>query len=189
MAEHTQQLTELRRLAPGDAEAVTGFLDALPEGDMTFLKEKAGVDTVSQWLADEHVPRWVVVDDDGSVAAMLSLTPGALWSSHVGELRLVVGENHRRRGLGRRLARVGLAEAVRLGLSKIIVEVVADKEGDMAMFTAIGFEPEALLRDHIRDRDGNVRDLVLLSHQVADVSASMDVLGLGAEVGISGEAA
>jgi RimJ/RimL family protein N-acetyltransferase len=183
MAERTEQLTDLRRVTPEDAPLVTRFLRALPEGDLTFFKEDADAETVARWCADARAPRWLAVGPDGEPRAMLALIPGALWSAHVGELRLVVGANHRRQGLGQRLARCGLSEALRLGLRKIVVEIVADKEGDMAMFTAIGFEPEALLRDHICDRQGNLRDLVVLSHDVGDVSSSMDVLGIGGEVG------
>jgi ribosomal protein S18 acetylase RimI-like enzyme len=183
MAERTQQLTDLRPLTLDDVEAAARFLQDLPEGDLTFLKEDVETDTVARWCEDERVKRWLAVGEDGEPQGMLSIVPGALWSSHVGELRMVVGQKFRRQGLGRRLARYGLAEAVRLGLSKIMVEVVADKEGDMAMFTSIGFEPEALLRDHIRDRDGNLRDLVLLSHEVGPRSSVMDVLGLESEVG------
>jgi ribosomal protein S18 acetylase RimI-like enzyme len=187
MAEQPQQLTDLHRLTPDDADVATRFLEILPEGDLTFLKEEVDAETVSRWSADERTTRWIVVGEDGEAQAMLSITIGALWSSHVGELRLVVGEGYRRRGLGRRLARYGLAEAVRLGLHKVVVEVVSDKEGDIAMFTSIGFEAEALLRDHIRDREGNLRDLVLLSHEVPSRAAAMEVIGLGLEVGI-GEA-
>jgi RimJ/RimL family protein N-acetyltransferase len=184
MAERTQQLTDLRRLAPKDVEVVSRFLRDLPEGDLTFFKEDVDPSTVARWCEDDRVARWVVVGEDDEPQAMLTIVPGALWSSHVGELRLVVGREYRRRGLGRRLARYGLAEAVRLGLRKIVVEVVADKEGDIAMFTSIGFDAEALLRDHIRDRDGNLRDLVLLAHEVGDRSASLDVIGLDGEVGL-----
>jgi ribosomal protein S18 acetylase RimI-like enzyme len=184
MAESTQQLTDVRRLTADDTEMMTRFLLALPEGDRTFFKEDVDTETVRRWSADARVPRWAVIGENGEPQAMLAIVPGALWSSHVGELRLVVGQDYRRRGLGRRLARVGLTEAVRLGLQKIVVEVAADKEGDIAMFTSIGFEAEALLRDHIRDREGTLRDLVLLSHEVGARSASMDVIGLGGEVGI-----
>jgi ribosomal protein S18 acetylase RimI-like enzyme len=184
MAERPQQLTDLRPLTPRDADAVARFLQVLPEGDLTFLKEDVDTETVARWCRDERAHRWLVIGDDGEPQAMLSIVPGALWSAHVGELRLVVGQAYRRLGLGRRLARYGLAEAVRLGLSKIVVEVVADKEGDISMFTSIGFEAEALLRDHIRDREGNLRDLVLLSHDVGPRSAAMDVLGLASEVGL-----
>lgn len=187
MAERPQQLTtDLRRLSPGDADVVTRFLQELPEGDRTFLKEDVDADTVSRWCSDSRCPRWIVVGPDDEPQAMLSVVPGSGWSSHVGELRLVVGQHFRRQGLGRRLARYGLAEAVRLGLRKVVVEVVAEKEADIAMFTSIGFLPEALLTDQICDRDGHLRDLVLLSHDVGDVSATMDVIGLGGEVGLGG---
>jgi ribosomal protein S18 acetylase RimI-like enzyme len=187
MAERTQQLTDLRRLTADDADLAKRFLQDLPEGDLTFFKEDVDDETVGRWAADERVARWLVVGE-GEVQAMLSIVPGALWSAHVGELRLVVGERFRRRGLGRRLARYGLAEAVRLGLRKIIVEVVADKEGDVDMFTSIGFTAEALLRDHICDRKGNLRDLVILSHDVGEVASSMGVLGLDDEFGQAGPA-
>jgi ribosomal protein S18 acetylase RimI-like enzyme len=183
MAEQPQQLTDLRKLTQDDAELAARFLQILPEGDLTFLKEDVDDETVSRWSADERTTRWIAIGEDGEPQAMVSITIGALWSSHVGELRLVVGDGYRRRGLGRRLARYGLAEAVRLGLHKIVVEVVADKEGDIAMFTSIGFEAEALLRDHIRDREGNLRDLVLLSHEVPVRSAAMELIGLGSDIG------
>jgi ribosomal protein S18 acetylase RimI-like enzyme len=187
MAQRTQQLAELRPLTTVDAEATARFLRFLPEGDLTFLKEPADDDTINRWLADDRAHRWVAVGPDGELQAMLSIFPGALWSSHVGELRLVVGDQFRRRGLGRRLARYGLAQALQLGLRKITVEVVADKEGDIAMFESIGFVAEALLRDQIRDRDGNLRDLVLLAHDVEAGASAMEVLGLAGDVGLEGQ--
>jgi ribosomal protein S18 acetylase RimI-like enzyme len=186
MAERSQQLIDLREIGPDDALTVARFIQSLPEGDRTFLKEDIDDDTVQRWCNDPRVKHWIAVGEDGAIQAMVSITPGALWSSHVGELRLVVGHDYRRMGLGRRLARYGLAQAVRLGLSKIVVEVVADKEQDIAMFTSIGFDAEALLRDQIRDRDGDLRDLVLLAHDVNPRSAAMDVLGLAHEVGMGG---
>jgi len=181
MAESPQQRSDVRRLTPGDEDAVTRFTQALPESERTFLKEEFDAGTIARWCADERVPRWVVVGDSGEVEAMLSLIPGALWSSHVGELRMVVGPDHRRRGLGKRLARIGLAEALRLGMGKVVVEVAAEQEGHIGMFTSIGFTVEALLQDHIRDGDGNLRDLVLLTHHARDVSGSMAAIGMSGE--------
>lgn len=186
MAERPQQLTEIRRLSPDDAEVVARFLHELPEGDRTFFKEDASAETIERWCADERCPRWLVLGPDGAPQASLSIVPKTGWSAHVGELHLVVGEGFRRQGLGRRLARYGLAEAVRLGLRKIVVEVVAEKEADIAMFTSIGFMPEALLANQICDQAGNLQDLVVLAHDVGDVSASLDVIGLGGEVGMGG---
>jgi ribosomal protein S18 acetylase RimI-like enzyme len=175
-------MSELRLITESDAEIVYGFLKDLPEGDRTFFKEDTSVETIDNWTHDGRNRRWILIED-GEPAAMVAIMPGVGWSSHVAELRMVVGSRFRRRGIGRRLARHGLTEAVRLGQLKIVVEVVAEKEGDIEMFTSIGFRPEALLQNQIRDHNGELQDLVLLSHDVADVAASMDVLGLDEAVG------
>jgi ribosomal protein S18 acetylase RimI-like enzyme len=163
------------------------FLQTLPEGDRTFFKESDDVETIERWCRDERSSRWIVVGDDGTVRAYLAVIPGVGWSSHVGELRLVVGADYRRLGLGRALARHGLLAAVRGGLDKIVVEVVADKEGDHQMFASIGFEAEALLKNHIRDRTGETRDLVILSHDVGSVRDSMAVLGIDEAAGLGAD--
>lgn len=178
MAERPQQLSGLRRIGPEDAPLLAAFLNALPEGDRTFFKEDIDAAAIERWCQDERAARWMLVGDDDTPQGFLAIIPGVAWSAHVGELRLIVGAQHRRRGIGRRLAQLAVAEGVRMGLRKLVIEVVADKQGDLAMFTAIGFEAEALLKDHICDRAGKLRDLVILSHDVAAVAGSMGVGGL-----------
>jgi len=46
------------------------------------------------------------------------------------------------------------------------------------MFRALGFDPEALLADHVRDRSGQLRDLMVLAHSVDDQWASMVTAGV-----------
>jgi len=106
------------------------------------------------------------------------------WSDHVGELRLVVDSAHRRAGIGRTLARHALTDAVRAGRRKVVVELAADQEHALAMFGSLGFTGEALLRDHIRDRQGNLRDLIMLAHFVDATWASMNTIGVSAELGL-----
>jgi ribosomal protein S18 acetylase RimI-like enzyme len=178
MAATTDQLKDLRPLRPDDVERVLAFLMAMPEGDRTFFWETDDRATVERWIEDDRAGRWILTDEAGQVEAYLAVIPGVAWSSHVGELRLVVGSGQRRRGLGRALARRGLIEAVRRGLEKIVVEVVASREGDVEMFSSIGFQAEALLTNQIRDRSGNFQDLVILAHDVGAVRDSMEVLGI-----------
>jgi ribosomal protein S18 acetylase RimI-like enzyme len=176
-------MSEIQKLSDGDLDRVIAFLDRLPDGDRTFIKDQVGAESVRQWLHEEHNHRWLLSEGQ-ELAAMLSIIPGVGWSSHVCELRLVVDSAFRRRGIGRRLARYGLIEALRMGFLKIVVEVVADKLGDIEMFTSIGFRPEALLADQIRDTDGELRDLVILAHYTEEVAASMDVLGVEDAMGV-----
>jgi len=184
MAGSVDPLTALRPLAADDAPALSRFLAALPEGDRTFFKEGDDPATVEYWCRHDRATRWVVEGDSGQFRAYLAIIPGVGWSSHVGELRLVVAADSRRLGLGGALARRGLLEAVRQGLAKIVVEVVSDKQGDLEMFTSIGFEAEALLKNHIRDRRGGTRDLVILSHDVDEVRASLHALGIDEATGV-----
>jgi ribosomal protein S18 acetylase RimI-like enzyme len=171
-------MTEVRRLAAGDERALADFLAAVPPGDRTFIKEEVtDPDVPRTWTSDESTFRAVAVDD-GAILGMVAVSPGVGWSSHVGDLRLVVHPGHRRRGLGSQLAREAVIEAVRMGLRKIVVEVVAEQQAAAAMFLALGFEPEALLRDQIRDREGELRDVLVLAHRMDSNWSGLATLGL-----------
>jgi hypothetical protein len=75
-----------------------------------------------------------------------------------------------------------VVEALDLGLQKMVVEVIAVQEPTVAMFRALGFEPEALLTDHVRDRGGDLRDLMVLSHSVEEQWSSMITAGIADDV-------
>ena len=113
------------------------------------------------------------------VAAYASLHSGVGLSSHVGELRLVVGSRHRRQGLGRAMARTVLVSALHDGLSKVLVEVPADEESTAEVFRRLGFEGEALLRDHVQHSDGRLSDLLVLAHFADEQSSVLSGLGVG----------
>lgn len=171
-------MSEVRRLAPGDEAALARFLAAVPPGDRTFIKEEVTDPAVpSLWVADTGTFRAVEVDG-GEIVGLVAVEPGVGWSSHVGSLRLVVHPAHRRHGVGTRLAREAVVEAVRAGLLKLVVEVVAEQQAAAAMFLGLGFEPEALLHDQIRDRDGSLRDVLVLAHRVDANWSGLATLGL-----------
>jgi L-amino acid N-acyltransferase YncA len=169
---------EIRHPEPNDGPALYAFFQRIPEGDRTFFKEDVlDEQVVTSWVDESADHRWLAVED-GQVIGYLAVLPGHGWSSHVGEVRLVIDPGQRRQGRGGQLARRGLVEALNLGLTKVIVEVAADQEATVSLFTGLGFEPEALLRDHIRDRSGAFRDLIVLSHSVPDMSSAMATLGI-----------
>jgi ribosomal protein S18 acetylase RimI-like enzyme len=84
--------------------------------------------------------------------------------------------------VGRALARHAVVQAAEAGLCKLVVEVIAEQEPAVRMFTELGFQGEALLGDQIRDRGGALRDVLVLAHYMDDNWSAMESVGLGEEV-------
>jgi ribosomal protein S18 acetylase RimI-like enzyme len=167
-------VSDVRAYTDADAGALKAFFARVPEGDRTFFRE----DVLAEgWRSDPSEHRWLAFEGDAVVGSM-AIRPGVAWSSHVGEVRIVVDPAQRRKGIGRALARLALVEGVGLGLSKLFVEVVAAQEPTVAMFTSLGFEVEALLKAHVRDGGGELNDLFLMSHFVDETWSAMETTGI-----------
>jgi L-amino acid N-acyltransferase YncA len=172
---------EIRELQATDRDAVERFVARVPEGDRTFFKEDVEAPGVLDAWTRPGTARAVAVED-GEVIGYVAVVPLHGWSSHVGEVRVIVDPDRRGRGIGRALARRAVLDAVELELRKMVVEVVADQEPTIAMFRSLGFDPEALLTDQVRDRSGALRDLMILAHSVEEQWSSMVVAGIADEL-------
>lgn len=175
-----ERLFAVRSLSPEDGVAFARFAAAVPEGERRFLKEdlenpEAGF---AGMVADRCVRRLVATDPNGDIVGLADAVRGRGWSAHVAELRVLVAATHRRQGIGRALARAALIEALELGCSHAYVEVVAEQDSLVAMFQDLGFEPEALLVDFVRDGAGEFHDLMLLTHRADEQLGRQKVLGL-----------
>lgn len=168
---------EIRPLERRDQVALREFLRRIPEGDRTFFKEPVDHDAVlASWFAGDGA-RWLALAD-GEMLGYVAILPLQAWSSHVGEIRLIVDPAHRGEGVGTALARHAILEAFRSGLSKLVVEVLANQEFTIEMFSALGFDPEALLKGQVRDRGGELLDLMILAHTAGDAAAAIVAAGL-----------
>lgn len=159
------------------------FFRRVPESDHnSFAEDVLQPGLVAGWLQDTRAMRAVAVEGS-QVVGYVAVIPQVGWSAHVGSLRVVVDPASRGRGVGRELARHGLLTALEAGLTKLVVEVVVDAVPAIGMFEGIGFEPEALLRDHVRDRTGELHDLVVLAHLVEGTWSAMATAGIDEAVG------
>jgi RimJ/RimL family protein N-acetyltransferase len=175
-------LVTLRHLAASDREAALAFARALPAHDLLFLRRDiTRPEVIDLWL--DGIARGrvtsVLAERGGVVQGYATVDRGELsWSPHVAELRVLVAAPMRGNGLGRVLTQEAFALALGLGIEKIIAQMTVDQKGARAVFEGMGFRPEALLRDHVKDRDGRKYDLLILSHDVAKFQAQMDAYGI-----------
>ena len=166
---HPRGSAAIRPLTLDDGQAFALFASRVPEGDRRFLKEN--LEDPAPDLAGAHRDtrerRLVAVTESG-IVGVAGAFPGSGWSSHVAELRVLVIPDHRGAGLGRQLARSALVAALELGCTHAYVEVVAEQEALVSMFQDLGFVPEAILADFVRDGEGEFHDLMLLTHRAQD---------------------
>jgi RimJ/RimL family protein N-acetyltransferase len=95
-----------------------------------------------------------------------------MWNRHIGEIRVNVGAESRKQGLGRRLVEEVFGIARDIGLRKITAQMTPDQKGARVTFERLGFRPEALLADFVVDREGKTRDLLIMT---LDVDGFTDV--------------
>lgn len=149
---------DIRSLEPGDERALQTLFDEIPDQDRGFFKEDLDEPSViRRWIDDDRGVRLVTLAQEGRLGAVAAVWPGIGRSSHVGELRLVVATSERRRGLGRLMARAALVQALRRGIWKITVEVVAREEGTIDMFRTLGFAPKRCCATSSVARTASVR--------------------------------
>jgi RimJ/RimL family protein N-acetyltransferase len=81
------------------------------------------------------------------------------------------------------LTQEAFANALGLGIEKMVAQMTLDQKGAIATFEGLGFRPEALLRDHVKDREGRTHDLLVLSHDVARFEAQRAAYGVADALG------
>jgi len=172
----------LRYMTRADREAALAFARALPAHDILFLRRDiTQPEAIDIWLNGIERGRItsVLAERDGALQGYATVDRGELsWSPHVAELRVLVSAAMRGKGLGRVLTQEAFAIALGLGIEKIIAQMTVDQKGAIAVFEGMGFKPEALLRDHVKDREGNKYDLLILAHEVAKFQSQMDAYGI-----------
>jgi RimJ/RimL family protein N-acetyltransferase len=172
----------LRMLTMADFDAFFAFTSSLPPHDMLFLRTDITDATVlAGWLENIELGRilTIVAEREDKVHGYGSLHfSNAPWSQHVGELRVLVDGAMRGKGLGRALTEAVFAQALQRGIEKIMAQMTVDQKGAIATFEELGFKPEALLVDHVKDREGRKHDLLVYSHDVNGFHAQMAAYGV-----------
>jgi RimJ/RimL family protein N-acetyltransferase len=165
-------------LQAADSGALLAFYRHLPEDDRLVLKDDV---TTADWA--EGFLRKV---ETREVISLIAKTGGRVvgeatlyrtlhgWTRHVGEIRVTVAPDFRRKGLATDLAASLVNIATDLGIEKIIVQVVDNQTAARRTFEKLGFHREATLPHHVMDVAGMKRDLIVLANDVSQIWAAME---------------
>lgn len=174
----------LRPMVPEDGPALLEFARRLPQHDILFLRRdittQAGIDS---WIKDlERGTMYSILgEDDEGIAGYSNIHLTDLeWSRHMADLRVTTAERTRGIGFGRLLTREAFNMALALGVEKVVASMTPDQKGARALFQELGFQPEALIKDAMKDRTGRYHDLLLMAVQVQAFLARCDAYGVRA---------
>ncbi len=164
----------LRLMRPEDRDQILSFAQNLPPNDLLFLRlDITQPEAVDEWIANLEAGRTttLLAEVDGKMAGYASVHHNdALWTRHMGEIRVLVSSDFRQMGLGKRLVNEIFLVGRTLGLKKLTVKMTPDQKGARSTFERLGFQLEALLADYVVDHEGKLRDMLIMSLDSAGFS-------------------
>jgi len=175
----------LRPMAKSDEKALYEFFISLRPEDRLFLKDDVtDPKVIHEWAQhinyEKIIPILAFIDDKVVGDATLHRASHG-WSQHVGEIRMVISPEYRRKGLGLILAKEIFLLAQYLGIEKVEAEMMDSQEGAIRVFETVGFKKEAQLKDYVKDLQERKHDLIIMTQDISKLWEYMDKMLLDAE--------
>lgn len=160
----------LRLMAQKDLDGLKMFFQELPEKERHYVRDYD--------LDPEILMPWPNNVDFIRVLPILALSGNRIigtavlyrdecsWNMHVGNIRITVSRENRRKGLGRILAGELYRNSLQYRLEKIDVEIVKDQVEVSLFYNRLGFHTEANLSGHYLDDGGGQHDVLIMSNNL-----------------------
>ncbi|MBI3360432.1 MAG: GNAT family N-acetyltransferase [Chloroflexi bacterium] len=156
----------LRLLTPDDrSRLIEMFAHASPD-DVKYLRDPVtDGEMVGRWVEQldysRVLPLVAVVQDRLVGDATLHFRKGP--ARHVGEVRIFLTKDFRRRGLGSQMLCAVIDLARKAGLHLLVAEVVADQTKVIKAFRHAGFQIQCSFEDFFMFPDGETGDVMMLT--------------------------
>ena len=167
----------LREPTLDDVERSLRFYRSLPPEDRRFLKHDVTKHDVVlrriQQTMEGTIHRiFALVEDDIVADGTLEFSQD-IWRRHLGEIRVVVARKFQRRGLGKLIISDLYNTAKRRGVEKIVAKMAAPQKASRKIFERLGFHVDSLLPEYIKDADGTLQSMVIMSCTLDELSEEL----------------
>jgi RimJ/RimL family protein N-acetyltransferase len=161
------QVVTIRSLDEDDCARLLAFGRALSHTDLLHLEDDfTQPEIIARLINARFAENWrqlvASIDDQIIGYSVVRRLPG--WMKHVADVGLIVGADWRRHGLGTALAE-SICDAARdLQVDKLIVEMLEEQSAGRAIFERLGFRVEGTFGCHVRDREGQCHNLIVMAY-------------------------
>jgi GNAT superfamily N-acetyltransferase len=170
----------IREMRPEDAEKSFEFFRVVPPEDRRYLRtDVTRWETITQRVEEMQRGRirTLVALDSGAIVADAGLElAGHGWGEGVAEIRLIVARSHQRLGLGQHMAHEVYLLAYEHDIERIVVRMMRPQEGAHQIFHNLGFHEEFIIPSHVKDREGNWQDLIIMRSDLKRQWSEMEEL-------------
>ncbi len=161
----------LRPLTEEDRAALLDLYTTAEPSDLHSLRhDVTNAEVVNSWVDDldyHYVFPLLAIINDRVVGNATLHRPGGPFR-HIGELRIFLAKDYRRRGLGTEMLHSLVELARKEGLHQLRAEVFASQPKVIRAFESLGFERRCVLEDYFMRPDGQTEDIVLLLMRLLD---------------------
>ncbi len=155
----------LRPMTAEDEQGLIDLFSPISEEDLRFLRDNVRDPAVIlDWCENldytRVLPLLALVKDRVVGEATLHFRSGP--KRHLGEVRIFLAKDFRRRGLGSKMLNKLIELARKQDLYMLIAEIVADQSKVIKAFQNLGFELRCTFEDYFMLPDGDTRDVAVL---------------------------
>jgi L-amino acid N-acyltransferase YncA len=156
----------LRAMTRDDKARLHEFYNSVSAEDLQYfrhnVKDEALIDEWCECLDYSEVLPVIALAKDHIVgSATLHFYTGP--KRHVGEVRLFLAKDYRKRGLGMKMIRALIDLARKQSLSILMAEVIAEQNKVVKAFEQLGFHSDCILDDYFMFPDGDCSDVVIMT--------------------------
>lgn len=176
MPEQIQKFREIVTLADGarilirpmvkeDQGGLTDLFSSVTNDDLRYFRHDVkDPKVINKWIDDldyyQVIPLLATANDHVVGNATLHFGKGP--RRHIGEIRLYLKRDFRKRGLGMKILRVIIDMARRQGLHILVAEVIAENVKVAKAFENLGFVQKCILDDFFMFPDGECIDVKIM---------------------------
>ncbi len=168
----------VRTMDKDDLDRSIAFFQGLSAEDRKYLRrDVTRPEVVAERInriGSGQVKRLVALVDDEIVADGSLELEGLGWKRHVGELRLIVAQAFKRRGLGTLMARKLFALAERENVEEIVVKMMKPQSAARHIFKRLGFHKDTVLTEYVRDQSGAIQDLIVMRCSIEELMRELE---------------
>lgn len=160
----------LRPMVKEDEQKLLAFFSRLPEEDRLFLRDNVtDPRVIKSWVDNldyEHVLPILAEKGDRVIGDATLHRRTTDQPQKIGEIRIVIDKDFRRRGLGKLLAREIYYLALSMKMNNLVAEIIEDQQPVIETFRKLGFRREEMLKDRAIDFRGVKHNLVVMTEDV-----------------------